>query len=301
MRCILAILLAVGSVKAQSDGAQADRYAGPIYKAMRAGNLQSLSAAIIVEGHLQHRIARGYANRWTGVRATPKTIYPFGAITRTFTATSVVKLAMEKKLGLDDPLEKHLLGIRVRGQDPAAPVTIRHVLAHASGIVDSREPAEMHQGVIPAVPPLLLFSNVLFTANRPLSGVRYSALGYGALGVMLSGIAGRPVPDYFRKTWTEPLAMRSTGFHGAGWIEERLALGYTRPEQGDPAVLEHYSHSPSSPLLGAEGMLGTASDLAQWLLFHLNRGKIAGGQWMQSSAFDDMHRVQYPQLAGRKY
>jgi CubicO group peptidase (beta-lactamase class C family) len=95
--------------------------------------------------------------------------------------------------------------------------------------------------------------------------------------------------------------MRSTGFHGAGWIEERLALGYTRPEQSDPAPLERYYHSPSSPLLGAEGLLGTASDLAQWLLFHLNRGKAADRQWMQPSVFDEMYRVQYPELAGRKH
>jgi CubicO group peptidase (beta-lactamase class C family) len=290
---VVALLCVVGA------GAQ-ERYIGSVYKAIAAGNLQSLSAAVIVDGRVRHLIVKGYANRWARVRATSETVYPFGAITQTVTAAAVAKLASEKKIRLDDALERHLGGVRIKGQEPMVPVTVRHVLAHAASLVDSREPLDMHRGLAPSVPAALLLSNVLFAGKRPLTEVRYSHIGYAALGLLITGKVGRTLPEYFRETWFEPLAMRSTGFNASGQTQERVAMGYTRPVEGEPLPMEMFYHSPSSPMLGADGLSGTAGDLARWVAMHLNGGKAAGQQLLDTSALGEAHKVQFPQLKGKK-
>jgi CubicO group peptidase (beta-lactamase class C family) len=294
--------LAAGLLLAMCATAQPDQYTRAVYEAIATGNLASVSAAVIAGGQTSYLVARGYANRHARVRATPDTVYPFGEITTTFTAASIAALASTGKISLDDQVEKYLGGVRIKGQEPGAPVTIRHVLAHASGLVDSREPLAMHRGALPAQPAPLLFSNILFAIRRPATEVRYSHVGYGALGLLLTGVTGQTIPEHFRAKWLSPLDMSDTGFSVSGALQERLAMGYTRPSQGDAEAMQMFYHSPSSPLMTADGLAGTARDLARWLALHLNRGTNEHGrELIAAEAVDAMHRVQFSALTGRKY
>jgi len=92
----------------------------------------SISARVVVRGEPALELAIGTADDGAGRDATPDTQYRVGSITKTFTAAAVMALVDEGKVGLDDPLGKHV---------PAAgdrPLTIRRMLSHASGL--QREP-----------------------------------------------------------------------------------------------------------------------------------------------------------------
>jgi CubicO group peptidase (beta-lactamase class C family) len=62
-----------------------------------------------------------------------------------------------------------------------------------------------------------------------------------------------------------------------------------------------FHHSPASPLLTADGLAGTSRDLAQWLAFHLNRGRTAEVQLMSERAIEDMQTIQFLDLRGPRY
>ena len=66
------------------------------------------------------------------VAATPQTNYRLASVTKQFTAASILLLAEDGKLSLDDPLRKWLPSL------PAAtdPITLRHLLTHTSGLID---------------------------------------------------------------------------------------------------------------------------------------------------------------------
>jgi CubicO group peptidase (beta-lactamase class C family) len=55
-----------------------------------------------------------------------------GSVGRQFTAAAIVMLSEEGRLGLDDPLRRHL----PEGPDAWDAITLRHPLTHTSGIPD---------------------------------------------------------------------------------------------------------------------------------------------------------------------
>ncbi|NAZ85508.1 serine hydrolase domain-containing protein [Kineococcus indalonis] len=65
-----------------------------------------------------------------------------GSTTETFVATVVLQLAAEGRLGLDDPVERHLPGLLPDGDR----ITVRTLLQHTSGLVN-------HTGLLAGVDP----------------------------------------------------------------------------------------------------------------------------------------------------
>src|SRR5712691_10743527 len=66
------------------------------------------------------------------VKITPDTIFEAGSVSKQFTAASVLLLAREGKLSIDDPVRKYIPEL----PDYGMPLTIRHMLNHTSGLRD---------------------------------------------------------------------------------------------------------------------------------------------------------------------
>src|ERR1700730_1331390 len=75
--------------------------------------------------------AKGYgmANLEYGVPNSPATIYHMASVSKQFTAFSIVLLARQGKLNLDDDIHKYLTWF----PDLKEKITIRHLLNHSSG------------------------------------------------------------------------------------------------------------------------------------------------------------------------
>ena len=76
--------------------------------------------------------AYGMADLEHDVKNTPDTIFEAGSVSKQFTAAAVLLLAREGKLSLDDPVRKYIPEL----PDYGAPLTIRHMLNHTSGLRD---------------------------------------------------------------------------------------------------------------------------------------------------------------------
>ena len=68
----------------------------------------------------------------TTCRSAPETIFEAGSVSKQFTAAAVLLLARDGKLSLDDPVRNAFPSCRTYG----APLTIRHMLNHTSGLRD---------------------------------------------------------------------------------------------------------------------------------------------------------------------
>ena len=79
-------------------------------------------------------LAKGYgmADLEHDVKNTPDTIFEAGSVSKQFTAAAVLLLARDGKLSLDDPVRKYIPEL----PDYGAPLTIRHMLNHTSGLRD---------------------------------------------------------------------------------------------------------------------------------------------------------------------
>ena len=74
----------------------------------------------------------GWPTSSTTSRLRPDTIFEAGSVSKQFTAAAILLLAQEGKLSLDDPARKYIPEL----PDYGAPLTIRHMLTHTSGLRD---------------------------------------------------------------------------------------------------------------------------------------------------------------------
>ncbi|MBH1933857.1 beta-lactamase family protein [Streptomyces sp. AV19] len=91
------------------------------------------AVAEVRDGDTVHRLASGLADPGAHDPARPADRFRAGSVTKSFVATVVLQLVAEHRIGLDDPIGRHLPGLVPDGTD-GAPVTVRQLLDHTSGI-----------------------------------------------------------------------------------------------------------------------------------------------------------------------
>lgn len=226
-------------------------------------------------------VASGLADREKGTALTPSSPYYLGSIAKTYTAATVLRLAEEGKLFLDDPLARFLPTF-----PRASEITVRHLLSHTSGLKDfyaylySRpERAEM----IELVTKRWQQEELIALAGRfghwfdPGTDWDYSNGGYFLLGVVIEKASGLTLPEAYRHYLYAPLGLEHTAIaeHEAGIPP--LPTGYMGPvkswkhsemfgELGPTTVLD------SSPVeWGAGGVVAPANEAIRFL-----RGVLVG-------------------------
>src|SRR5258706_6321139 len=99
---------------------------------MRRQHIPGLSLAVVKDGDLLMTRGYGLADVELNVAATPETVYQIQSITKSFTASAIMMLRREGKVGLDDEIGKYLEGVPESWKG----ITIRRLLNHTSGIKD---------------------------------------------------------------------------------------------------------------------------------------------------------------------
>ena len=232
-----------------------DRY---VREEVRRQRIPGLSIAVVQDGRVL--LARGYgsANVEHRVPATDSTVYQSGSIGKMFTAALVLQLADSGRLGLDDPIRRHLPEGPARWDS----ITVRHLLTHTSGIPDytdsvvdlRRDYTEDELVRIAAgLPPL-------FAAGERWS---YSNTGYVLLGAIIRRVSGRFYGDLLRERIFAPLGMRTARVISEEEIVPHRSDGYRLA--GD--TLEHQEWVSPTLNTTADGSLYlTVHDLARWVM-----------------------------------
>ena len=118
-----------------------DAFDAYIQSRMQRRHIPGVSVAIVRDGKVVRAKGYGLANVELSVPATENTVYQLASVTKTFTATAVMMLVEDGKLGLDDKITARLPDL------PAAwgEVTVRHLLCHTSGIKSYTSVKDFHK------------------------------------------------------------------------------------------------------------------------------------------------------------
>ena len=90
--------------------------------------LPGVTVGVVHDQELIYSQGFGYADVEAHTASTPETIYRIASHSKLFTSISIMQLRDQGRLGLDDPIEKHLPWFEIRkphGETP--PITIRHL------------------------------------------------------------------------------------------------------------------------------------------------------------------------------
>ena len=189
----------------------ANRLSGDIKKDDVHG---SISAAIIKNGKVIWAAAFGYTSRNKDIPADTNTIYRIGSITKTFTAVILMQLVEERKVKLDDPVEKYLPEIKsLKGYSDKTIITLRQLASHTSGL--EREPDMPGASLGPVDQwESKLLSCIPYTSfnTSPGTSFHYSNIGYALLGLALERASGVPYIQMVQQRIFIPLQMDNTFF-----------------------------------------------------------------------------------------
>jgi CubicO group peptidase (beta-lactamase class C family) len=203
----------------------------------------------------------GMADLEHNVPLTPETIFEPGSISKQFTAASVLLLAQQGKLSLDDSVRQYIPEL----PDYGSPITIRHLINHTSGLRD--------WGTIAAIgghprETTIAYTNtdvLEITARQrrlnypPGSAYSYTNTGFNLLAILVSRVAGKSLTEFSRDAIFVPLGMKSTAwrddFHR---IVPNRAIAYAAEGTGFRMAM------PFETAYGNGGLLTTVSDLLRW-------------------------------------
>ncbi len=205
----------------------------------------------------------GMADLERATAISPETVFESGSVAKQFTAATLILLAQQGKISLDDKLGKYLPELT----GATSGVTIRQVMSHISGIREWRPVAtfsgrDENDFVFSNKDLLQLASRQKALNFDPGSAYSYSNTGYNIATILIERALGNGITfqAYTQETIFGPLAMTSTKWRdNFRAIVPGRALAYTRRTDG---VIEQAT--PIGNIIGAGGLLTTVADLLKW-------------------------------------
>jgi CubicO group peptidase (beta-lactamase class C family) len=229
-------------------------------------------------------------------------------MTKPITGIAVMMLVEEGKLGLDDPVVKHLpefagqmmlgwqQGDSYIAKKPARAITIRDLMTHTSGLPDGPLPDSPEREAKPATTLAELADRYgrRRLSFEPGSKWSYSNAGINTLGRLIEVASGTSYENFLKLRIFDPLGMVDTTFFPNPEPMSRLAMTYGKDGDGlhrvDSAkVAPKAGERPPSP---AGGLYSTGPDYARVCRLMLGRGVFEGRRILAESSVVEMTRLQ---------
>ena len=263
---LLVILLAIAVGHACSGGTSTERAIDTKIDALFAewNRPDSPGCGVgVSRGTTMFERGYGMANLEQKVPITPATIFDPASIAKPFTALSVMLLAEQGKLSLDDEVWKYVpewINRRDR-------VTIRHLLAHTAGLRDAFLLIELAAASAPGVD---INEHILQTLAgqrglnfAPSTEFSYNNGGYNVLGSIVSRVSGQPFREFVAARIFAPLGMAQSSLRGGPVaISPQHARGYHGDGQG--FHLARDGGIDTSSIVGNSGLFTTVADLLRF-------------------------------------
>ncbi|MDZ7690742.1 MAG: serine hydrolase domain-containing protein [Balneolaceae bacterium] len=204
------------------------------------------------------------------VAAEKQTIYRIGSITKLFTSVMIMQLAEENQLALSQTLDQYYP--QVAGADS---ITIRHLLAHRSGLFNftNREDYQEWMTEQRSREQMLDMIRSLELEFEPGEKTSYSNTNYVLLGYIIEDITGDSYASQLQKRIAQPLGLTGT-YYGDG-IE--LADNEAASFNWNGTTWEEASETDMSIPHGAGAIVSTPKNLTTFIRA-LFRGRLVSEQ-----------------------
>jgi CubicO group peptidase (beta-lactamase class C family) len=224
--CVFAGLAGIAVGKPERDDAASAKVDEVVRSQMEEQKIPGVSLAVMRDGKIIKATGYGLASIELNVPVAPDMLFHSGSLAKAFTATAVMMLVEEGKIGLDDKISKYL---------PEAPpswneVTIRRLLTHTSGIRDffgeDGDPQyDFHQDLTEDEMVRKFAAQTMRFPTGEKWG--YCNAGYVILGVVIHRVTGKFWFDFEKERIFDPLGMTPTRLIGTEDIIPKRVNGYT--------------------------------------------------------------------------
>ncbi len=247
----------------------------------------------------------------SGAPARANSIFRIASMTKPVTTVAALQLVDQGKVGLSEPVAKHLPQLAtlevLEGFDGAGkpilrpartPITLHHLLTQTSGLCyqvwDERmfrySSAKVENA--PAKPGPLMFE----------PGTRWQyGQGTAWAARLVEAMTGATLEDYFQERILRPLGMQDTTYIFPEAKFDRLVASYQRDSGGEIKPNERRLPSRPAGFNGDGGLYSTAADYVRFMQMILNRGAGPGAvRILKPQTVESMLRNQIGDLSAGK-
>jgi CubicO group peptidase (beta-lactamase class C family) len=221
------------------------------------------------------------------------TLFVLGSVTKTYTATTLMRLVAEGQVELEAPVRRYVPELKLADERVAAAVSVLNLLNHTSGLdwgftADTGEGDDALAGYVARMDELDLIAPLGARAS-------YSQAGYNLAGRIVEKVTDLSYERAVASLLLEPLGLAHSFFDRDDIMTRRFATGHNRGEDKEPSVARLWRRWRGENPGG--GLASSAADQLRWARFHLGEGRSDDGVPMLPAAL--LRRMQEPTVALR--
>lgn len=316
------------------SAAALDRIKPALEAFVDSGRVSGIYAVIVRHGRIAYEETMGFRDKGSRDRLRRDHVFRIYSMTKPVIAAGILRLVDTRRLGLDDPVSKYIpsfehVKVFAAGSaampvlhEPPAPITVRQLLNHTSGLAYGLTPGPVdtiftRARLYDASRTLAAFTDslarvpLLFSPGR---GWSYSS-GLDVAGRVIEVASGMTLDRFLESEIFRPLGMRDTGFRIRPAMRDRLATVYNVGPDGDLQPLGQDGlmamFEPDARFLwGSGGLLSTPDDYLRFATMLLDGGVLDTVRILQPETValmtgntlpPELSPVWYPSLADSSY
>lgn len=251
-------------------------------KILKDTHTPGVSVAIVHKDGPEWVTGLGTADVASGRATTAETLFRIGSTSKAFTSLSILLLADQGKLSLDDPVHKFASDVFFGNPwETTDPIRIVHLLEHTTGWDDMhlREYAKQAPDTMSLRDGLDYDHTSRVSRWHPGTRMAYCNSGPPVAAYVVERLTGQRFEDFVQQNLFLPIGMKTAT--------------YFESAPGTATTLYHEDGKTPYPywhiLLRPAGSINaSAKDMAAYVQFYLNRGAVGGKQVVPSADIDRM-------------
>ena len=254
-----------------NDNRQFEQLGSYITDAMQQYHVPGVAVGVQHEGR-EYTAGFGVTNVKHPLPVNGDTLFQIGSTTKTFTATTAMRLVELSKLDLDMPVRHYLPDFRMADPDVTARVTTRHLLTHVGGwlgdyfddLGNGDDALALYVARMAELPQL-----------TPLGTVwSYNNAAFSLAGRVIEAVSGQTYEAALTELVLKPLGLNDSFIMPTDVMTHRFASGHiVRDEK--PVIATPWPLARSAHAAGA--LSSTAKDQLRYARFHMGDGRVENG------------------------
>ncbi|WP_433628375.1 serine hydrolase domain-containing protein [Nocardia sp. CA-120079] len=202
------------------------------------------------------------------------TMFVLGSVSKTFTATAVMRLVAEGKVELDAPVRRYVPELALGDEAAAAEMTVLNLLNHTAGlgirlIVETGDGDDALAEYVARLNELDLIGPVGARAS-------YSQAGYNLLRRVIKKVTGLTFEKAVAQLLLDPIGLSRSRYLSSEIMTRRFAVGHNRGADGALTVAREWKDTRANNPGG--GIVSSVADQLRWARFQLGDGRAESGE-----------------------
>lgn len=276
--------------KGPADPAELEAFLDGIMTAqLESLHIAGATLVVVKDGEIFFTKGYGYADVEKKRPVEPdKTLFRPGSVSKLFTWTAVMQLYEQGKLDLDADVNRYLKDFKIP-ETYSEPITLKHLFTHTPGFEDTyrgmaaRKPEDLTSlgDYLRDKMPERVFPPGQYTA--------YSNYGTALAGYIVQLVSGMPFEDYIEEHIYRPLGMSMSSFRQPlpSHLAENMSVGHSFKK----GKFEAEGFEFINGMGPAGSMSTTATDVARFMIAHLQEGEYEGNRILEEDTARLMHSL----------